>query len=52
MKIDEADLRGQYRISCGVDVVIAHVLPYLLPGAAIYNNRKIAVESASKSDSE
>ena len=35
MKIDEADLWGQCRISCGVDVVIAHVLPYLLPGAAV-----------------
>ena len=35
MKIDEADLLGQCRISCGANIVITHVLPYLLPGAAV-----------------
>ena len=30
MKID----REQYRISCGADIVIEHVLPYLLPSSA------------------
>jgi hypothetical protein len=31
MKIDEQGLRNQCRISCGSDIVIQHVLPYLLP---------------------
>ena len=30
IKVDEADLRGQCRISCGANIVIQHVLPYLL----------------------
>jgi len=30
-KFDETD-RNQCRISCGADIVIQHVLPYLLPG--------------------
>jgi len=30
MKIEESDLRGQCRINCGADIVIQHVLPYLL----------------------
>ena len=35
MKIDEQGLRNQCRISCGSDIVIQHVLPYLLPANQI-----------------
>ena len=31
MKIDESDHRGQSRFSCGADIVVQHVLPYLVP---------------------
>lgn len=31
MKLDTSDLRSQCHISCGSDIVIEHVLPYLLP---------------------
>ena len=35
MKIEESDLRrGQCRISCGADIIIHHVLPYLLPSSS------------------
>ena len=30
-KIDDSDLRSRCRISCGADIVIEHVLPYLTP---------------------
>ena len=30
-KRDEAGVREQSRISCGADIVIEHMLPYLLP---------------------
>jgi len=30
-KLDESSVREQYRVGCGADVVIEHVLPYLLP---------------------
>ena len=30
-KADESNVREQYRINCGADIVIQHVLPYLLP---------------------
>ena len=45
IKVDEADLRGQCRISCGANIVIQHVLPCLLwysrnqCGARPENNR-------------
>ena len=29
-KIDDSDIRSQCRISCGADIVIEHVLPYLI----------------------
>ena len=36
MKIEESsDLRKQCRISCGADIVIQHVLPYLLPSPSV-----------------
>ena len=30
-KVDESSVREQYRVSCGADIVIQHVLLYLLP---------------------
>ena len=30
-KFDESDLRGQCRVSCGADIIIGNVLPFLLP---------------------
>ena len=30
-KADESSVREQYRVSCGADVVVQHVLHYLLP---------------------
>ena len=38
VKVDESDFRNQCRISCGADIVIEHVLPYLLPAAAKEGN--------------
>ena len=35
IRIEQSDLRGQCRISCGANIVIQHVLPYLLPGSAV-----------------
>ena len=32
-KVDESSVREHYRINCGADIVIQHVLPYLLPHA-------------------
>jgi hypothetical protein len=29
-KTDESSMRRQYRITCGADVIIRHVLPYLI----------------------
>ena len=34
MKIEESDVREQCRINCGADIVIQHVLPYLLPSSS------------------
>ena len=31
MKVDQSAIRNQCRISCGANIVIEHVLPYLLP---------------------
>ena len=33
IKTDESSMRRQYRITCGADVVIRHVLPYLITAA-------------------
>ena len=30
-KVGESNLRKQFRVSCGADIVIQHTLPYLLP---------------------
>jgi hypothetical protein len=30
IKIDESIIRSEYRITCGADVIIRHVLPYLI----------------------
>ena len=30
-KVGESNLRKQCRVSCGADIVIQHMLPYLLP---------------------
>ena len=30
MKADESSTRQQYRVICGADLVISHVLPYLI----------------------
>ena len=35
MKIEESDLREQCRVSCESDMVIQHVLPYLLPSSSV-----------------
>ena len=48
VKIAEADRRKQCRISCGADIVIQHVLLYLLPGAAVIQSE----DSSSESDSD
>ena len=36
-KIEDANLRSQFRISCGADIVIEHVLPYLVEEAPANN---------------
>ena len=33
IKADDLSIRSQYRVACGADVVIGHVLPYLLLSA-------------------
>ena len=38
MKIEDADVRVQCRISCGADIVIQHMLPYFLPTASKVDN--------------
>ena len=52
IRIGQADLRKQCRINCGADVVIQHVLPYLLPGAAVAQSDSHTSESASDSASD
>lgn len=37
-KIDESDLRQQCRINCRADIVIEHMLPFLLPLGQKYSN--------------
>ena len=37
-KIEYSELRNQYRISCGADIVIHHVLSYLLPAIEVAAN--------------
>ena len=36
-KIEDVYLRSQFRISCGADIVIEHVLPYLVEEAPANN---------------
>ena len=48
-KIDGSDLRSRCRISCGADIVIQHVLPYLVvpilsKTATLMKNLMIAVQ--------
>ena len=52
VKIAEADRRKQCRISCGADIVIQHVLLYLLPGAAVIQSEDSSSESDSDSASD
>ena len=53
-KLDELSVREQYRIGCGADEVIEHVLPYLLPGMVRQapDSNEITFESDSDSDFE
>ena len=47
-KIEESDLRGQCRVSCGADIVIQHVLPYLLPNKKKFKIVRGGVEAFRK----
>ena len=51
-KLDELSVPEQYRIGCGADEVIEHVLPYLLPGMVRQapDSNEITFESDSDSD--
>ena len=53
-KLDELSVREQYRIGCGADEVIEHVLPYLLPGVVRQapDSNEITFESESDSDGD
>ena len=52
IKIEEAAAREECRISCGADVVIQHVLPYLFPEAAVIQSDDDSSESDSDSSSD
>ncbi|KAL7540551.1 hypothetical protein ACHAXR_010894 [Thalassiosira sp. AJA248-18] len=57
IKLDEAGLRQKCRISCGSDVIIEHVLPYLLPSQNIFvfdvdSHDESSSEDESSSDDE
>jgi hypothetical protein len=30
MKVDDSSIRSQNRVTCGADIVIGHVLPFLI----------------------
>ena len=42
MKIEGVDVREQCRISCGADIVIEHMLPYLLPATDEIQHQPVA----------
>ena len=55
MKIEDADVRVQCRISCGADIVIQHMLPYLLPRPVVYTDKiqhNTTIDSSSESVDE
>ena len=53
-KIDDSNsIREQSRISCGADIVIQHMLPYLLPRPVVYTKiHNFTIDSSSESDDE
>ena len=52
MKIEAVDAREQCRISCGADIVIEHMLPYLLPATdEIQHQPADSDDESSNSDS-
>ena len=52
MKIEESDVREQCRINCRADIVIQHVLPYLLLSPADADESGATDESSSGSEGE
>jgi len=51
MRIEESDVREQCRINCGADIVIQHVLPYLLISPADADESGATDESSRSSRS-
>ena len=54
-KIEESSIREQCRISCGADIVIQHMLPYLLPRPVVYTDKiqhNTTIDSSSEGDDE
>ena len=49
LKIDNSSIREQCRISCGSDIVIEHMLPYLLP---TLNELAVDSQQSSMDDDE
>ena len=53
IKADDLSIRSQYRVACEADVVISHVLPYLLMNADDNDESSgIGYNSYASSDSE
>ena len=51
IKTDESSIRRQYRITCGADVVIRHVLPYLVTVAVEeFDSDSESLDSNASSD--
>ena len=46
-KIDDLDFRKQCRVNCGADIVIEHVLTYLLP-----STRRLPISKAPANSSQ
>jgi hypothetical protein len=52
IKTDESSMRRQCRITCGADVVIRHVLPYLITVADEESDSYVESDSFASSDDE
>ena len=50
MKIEDVDVREQCRIGCGADIVIEHMLPYLLPATDEIEHQPVADSSSEGGD--
>ena len=48
----DSDFREQYRISCGADIVIEHVLPFLVPSASSCESESDSEGSSSSSSDD